>query len=107
MSAKMIIWLPGSIPSFVCALKVNGDGDGATDFHSAAAAALEPMLPTSDGLSAHVDLGRQLDQATKDGGTIPRITLTEVVGIKLYCDLYFLKQAAKPLRVDESATVAS
>jgi AbiV family abortive infection protein len=89
------------------ALKVNGDWDGVTDIHSAAASALEPMLPASNGLSAHVDLGRQLDQATKDGATSPKITLTEVVGMKLYCDLYFLKQAAKALRVDEPATVAS
>lgn len=86
--------------SLKTALEVNGHWDGnAATLKAAAVAQLTPMLKKTDNLEATIELGLQLDQA-KTTGHFPAITLTEVMAIKLYCDLYFTRLANEALRAE-------
>ena len=56
------------------------------------------ILRTTDELEKHIDLGLQLEAVRGTSARHPEITLTEVVGMKLYCDLLITKIAQERLR---------
>ena len=86
---------PNAFAYFFTALKTlllaNGDWDGDTDLTSAVVDQLGEFFPPQN-LSNYIDWGMQLEN--RDNPSI-RITLTEVIGMKNYCDIYFNLSAEK------------
>lgn len=77
--------------AFRLALQATADWDGTEDLKVAAARQLGEILQTTENLETYIDLGTRLEEAKAGTGEFPEITLTEIVGMKLYCDLYLLK----------------
>ena len=79
---------PNAFAYFFTALKtfllVSGDWDGVGDLKSAAAEQFK-FLSTTQNLSDYIEWGMQLE---KRDNPSKRITLTEVIGMKTYCDSY-------------------
>ncbi len=67
-------------------LRVSGDWDGHTDFKFAVHTQLSEFLTTSTKLLDYLKIGMQLEQRKLP---IKRITLTEAIGMKQYCDIYY------------------
>ena len=86
---------PNAFAYFFTALKTlllaNGDWDGDTDLTSAVVDQLGEFFPPQN-LSNYIDWGMQLEN--RDNPSI-RITLTEVIGMKNYCDIYFNLSAVR------------
>jgi len=76
------------------ALLVHGAWDGSGDFDSVAVAVMATLLPDATDFGRHLALGSALQQV-RNGGTVPNITLSEVIGMKLYCDVYLWSIVAK------------
>lgn len=70
----------------------SGDWDGASDFKAAACSQLNDVLKTTKELEETLDMAEEVK--TKHASTEP-VTITNVVAMKLYCDLYLIKQAMK------------
>jgi len=87
-------------------LRASGYWDGESDLKAAATAALQEALSDTSELQSHIDLGIRLDAAMPKPEGLRGITLTEVIGMKLYCDLLLLKDAVKSLEKDTAATYA-
>ena len=85
-------------------LKASGYWDGESDLKAAATAALQEALSDTTELQSHIDLGIRFDAAMPKPDGLRQITLTEVIGMKLYCDLLLLKDAVKSLGRDTAAT---
>jgi AbiV family abortive infection protein len=81
--------------AFKLALQVNDDWDGVSDLKEAAGQQMRELLSETENLNEYIDLGINLDKAKTERGGFPEITLTEVIGMKLYCDLYFLLLARR------------
>ena len=81
-------------------LRASGDWDGYIDLKLAAETQLSKILPTITELSDYLELGRQLERR-KD--LFKPITLTEVVGMKLYCDAYFILLARREITQHRSS----
>jgi AbiV family abortive infection protein len=73
------------------AMRALGDWDGLSDFAEAARRAYE-ALPEKNDLNKTLDLGAALEADVKREKYHP-ITLTEVVGMKMYCDYYLQRKA--------------
>ena len=88
---------PNAFSFFFTALKTlllaTGDWDGVTDLKSAAAAQLSEFFPTKN-LNDYIEWGMQLESKNNPS---ERITLTEVIAMKNYCDVYFCLSAEKEL----------
>ena len=67
-------------------LLASGDWDGVEDLKHAAEAQFSEILPTMENLSEYIEWGMQLE---KRNNPRKRITLTEVIEMKAYCDCYF------------------
>ena len=67
-------------------LLASGDWDGVEDLKHAAGVQFGEILSTMENLSDYIEWGMQLEKRNN-----PRkpITLTEVIGMKAYCDCYF------------------
>jgi AbiV family abortive infection protein len=78
--------------------------DGESDLKAAATAALQEVLSDTTELHSHIDLGIQFDAAMPKPERLRQITLTDVIGMKLYCDLLLLKDAVKSLEKDTAPT---
>ena len=67
-------------------LLASGDWDGVEDLKHAAGVQFGEILSTTENLSDYIEWGIQLEKRNN-----PRkpITLTEVIGMKTYCDCYF------------------
>jgi AbiV family abortive infection protein len=85
-------------------LTASGYWDGKSDLKVAAAAALQETLSDTSELQSHIDLGLRFDAAMPKPEGLRKITLTEVIGMRLYCDLLLLKDAVKSLEKDTVAT---
>ena len=72
----------------------SGDWDGHTDLKLAVETQLNQILPTITELSDYLELGMRLER--RDSLFKP-ITLTEVVGMKFYCDSYFILLARREI----------
>jgi AbiV family abortive infection protein len=79
-------------------LKVTKHWDGQSDIKEAASQALSDLLSETNELHAYLERGLQFDAAASKQTEFPRITLTEVIGMKLYCDLLLLKSAVESLK---------
>ena len=81
---------PNAFAYFFMALKTlllaSGDWDGVTDLKSAAADQFNEFLPATQELSNYIECGMKLEN--RDNPSM-RITLTEVIEMKRYCDIYF------------------
>lgn len=86
---------PSAFANFFMALKTlciaSGDWDGVEDLKLAVETQLNQILPPISNLSGmslsdYIELGMQLE---KENYSSKRITLTEVIGMKNYCDIYF------------------
>ena len=88
---------PNAFAYFFTAFKTlflaNGDWDGVTDFKSAAAEQLSELFPPQN-LKNYIEWGMQLENRNNPS---KRITLTEVIQMKNYCDVYFYLSAEKEL----------
>ena len=82
-------------------LRASGDWDGHTDLKLAAETQLCEIFPTTTDLSEYLELGMQLESKNN---LFKRITLTEVIGMKLYCDVYFSLLANREFNRHESHT---
>ena len=84
---------PNAFAYFFTAFKTlflaNGDWDGVTDFKSAAAEQLSELFPPQN-LKNYIEWGMQLENRNNPS---KRITLTEVIQMKNYCDVYFYLSA--------------
>jgi AbiV family abortive infection protein len=78
--------------------------DGESDLKAAATAALQEVLSDTTELHSHIDLGIQFDAAMPKPERLRQITLTDVIGMKLYCDLLLLKDAVTSLEKDTAPT---
>ena len=67
-------------------LRASGDWDGHADLKIATETQLRKILPTATELSDYLELGIRLERRES---LFKQITLTEAVGMKLYCDSYF------------------
>jgi len=76
--------------AFKEALRSNKHWDGHEDLKEAAKRQLSQLLKSTADLEEAVELGIDLDRDKASG---KKITLTEVAGMKLFCDLYFMKCA--------------
>ncbi len=80
---------PNAFEHFFQALKTlllaSGDWDGVEDFRLTAADQLSEGFSTMPSLNEYIELGMQLE---KRDNLSKRITLTETIGMKLYCDVY-------------------
>ena len=72
----------------------SGDWDGHTDLKLAVETQLNQILPSITELSDYLELGMRLER--RDSLFKP-ITLTEVVGMKFYCDSYFILLARREI----------
>lgn len=88
--------------AFRQALEVNGDWDGKGDLSCAAQRQLGEFLKTAENFIAFIQLGNKIEIAKSGGGDFPQITLTEVAGMKLYCDLYFSSLAQRSFREEKA-----
>ncbi len=77
--------------AFKSAVQIYGDWDGKSDFRESARRILESRLPvenlgdnTTPGL---IDIGEKMQSGQTQTKTI---TLSEVIGMKIVCDAYFL-----------------
>ena len=81
---------PNAFEHFFQALKTlllaSGDWDGVEDLRLTAAAQLSEGFSTMPSLNEYIELGMQLE---KRDNLSKSITLTEAIGMKLYCDVYF------------------
>jgi hypothetical protein len=69
------------------ALLVHGDWDGSSDYQAAAATAMSRILTDTGDFERHLALSAAVADI-RAGGVPPTVTLTEAIGMKLYCDLY-------------------
>ncbi|MGI0058382.1 MAG: AbiV family abortive infection protein [Nitrosotalea sp.] len=67
------------------ALKTSGTWDGKEDYKTAVKRAIQ--IPDQTELERHIDIGVELEKDHMKAPSKP-ITLTEVFGMKLYCDVY-------------------
>ncbi len=81
---------PNAFAHFFMALKTlllaTGDWDGVEDFKQTVETQLREGFSTMPGLNEYIELGMRLERGDSP---FKRITLTEVIGMKLYCDVYF------------------
>lgn len=81
---------PNAFMYFFMALKTlllaSGDWDGSEDLKSAAADQFNEFLPMTQNLINYIEWGMQLENRDNPS---KRITLTEVINMKNYCDVYF------------------
>ena len=86
---------PNAFAYFFMALKTlllaNGDWDGVTDLKSAVVDQLGEFFPQQN-LDNYLEWGMQLE---KRDNPSKRITLTEVIQMKNYCDIYFYLSAKR------------
>ena len=86
---------PNAFAHFFAAFKTlflaNGDWDGVADLKSAAAEQLSEFFPPHN-LNNYIKWGIQLENRNNPSR---RITLTEVIQMKNYCDVYFCLSAEK------------
>lgn len=86
---------PNAFVYFFTAFKTlflaSGDWDGVTDLKSAAAEQLSEFFPPQN-LNNYIEWGMQLENRNNPS---QRITLTEVIQMKNYCDVYFYLSAEK------------
>ena len=77
----------------------SGDWDGIEDLKLAVGAQLNEVFSSMLSLSDYIKLGGQLE---KRNNPSKLITLTEVVGMKVYCDVYFclLAKREHPIRIE-------
>lgn len=75
-------------------LLASGDWDGVTDLKSAAADQFNEFLPATQNISNYIEWGMQLENRNYPS---KRITLTEVIDMKNYCDIYFHLLAGREL----------
>ena len=87
---------PNAFEHFFQALKTlllaSGDWDGVEDLRVTAANQLSEGFSTMPSLNEYIELGMQLE---KRNNFPKRITLTETIGMKLYCDAYLSLLAKK------------
>lgn len=80
---------PNAFAHFFQALKTlllaSGDWDGVEDLRLTAADQLSEGFSTMPSLNEYIKLGMQLE---KRDNLSKRVTLTETIGMKLYCDVY-------------------
>jgi AbiV family abortive infection protein len=69
-----------------CAMLALGDWDGKSNFRETVIAKFASLEGITE-LEQTIDLGIKAEKA---GATLPEITLTEVMAIKLYCDIYLI-----------------
>ena len=78
-------------------LHASGDWDGVGDLKLAIETQLNQILPpvsnlSNSSLGDYINWGMQLE---KQNNPLKRITLTEVIGMKFYCDSYFMLLAKR------------
>ena len=98
---------PNAFAYFFIAFKTlflaNGDWDGITVFKSAAAEQLSEFFPPQN-LNNHIEWGIQLENRNNPSR---RITLTEVIQMKNYCDVYFYLSAEREFDKHRNLTDSS
>ena len=86
---------PNAFAHFFTAFKTlflaNGDWDGVADLESAAAEQLSEFFPPQN-LNNYIEWGIQLENRNNPSR---RISLTEVIQMKNYCDVYFYLSAER------------
>lgn len=98
---------PNAFAYFFTAFKTlflaNDDWDGVTDFKSAAAEQLRAFFPPQN-LNNYIEWGIQLENRNNPSR---RITLTEVIQMKNYCDVYFYLSAERDFDKHRNLTDSS
>lgn len=91
--------------SFISALKNNEKIEANTDLKDLGYYQIAGMIKTRVEYDKVMDLGKKLSDNNENDSV--NITLTEVIGIKMYCGIYLMTLAVRKMRNDNTIRLTS